>query len=272
MRRAEYGGGTRRGGQPRALLAALLAGALAAGLCYGAWAGYRWLSGAELFRIAGVDIQGVRRASEEEMRTLAGRFTGQNIFSVDLEEAARRMSADPWVQDLRIERKLPNRISIVIRERVPRAVLQAANGRFLIDRAGTVIVPAGGATEEGVPVIAVGSWTAAAGAPLEAPALRPALELLDELQARGGWDTGAMTLRAESPESVAVLYAGHEFRIGDGNFPEKLQRLGEVVSDMNRRGIAYTYIDVRPDRQAAVMVKPEGQGAGGRMQGRKQRV
>jgi cell division septal protein FtsQ len=273
LRRAQWGGGGRkRGMSPRAPLAGLFAVVVAAGLCYGAWAGYRWMTTAPLFRIAGVDVRGVQRVSEDELRELAGLFTGRNIFQVDLAGAARRAAAHPWVQDVRVERKLPNRISIMIRERLPRAVLLAANGRFLIDRAGTVITPARDGDESGLPRIAVSAWSAAVRATVEAPGMLPALALLDELLARGGWEPGEVTLRADAPETVSVLYAGREFRIGAGNYPEKLQRIGEIVSDMNRRGAVYTYIDVRPDRQAAVMVKPEGPGAGGKGQGRKKRA
>lgn len=255
------------GGSPRAVVGGLLAVALAGALCYGAWSGYRWATRAALFQITGVDFHGVQQVSEEEMRALADLFTGRNIFQVDLTEPARRASANPWVREVRIERNLPNRIGIVFGERTPRAVLQAANGRFLIDRAGVVIVPVRNGEGPGLPVIAVGSWSAVQRAPVEAEGLRPALALLDELAARGGWDLGEATVRADSPEAIAVLYAGHEFRIGAENYPEKLQRLGEIVSDMNRRGIAYTYVDVRPDRQAAVMTKSAGPAASERVPG-----
>jgi hypothetical protein len=81
-----------------------------------------------------------------------------------------------------------------------------------------------------------------------------ALELLDELAVRGGWDPGAVTVRADSMETVTVVYADHEFRIGSGNYPEKLRRLGEIVSDMQRRGYAFSSVELRPERQAAVMI------------------
>ncbi|NTV72769.1 MAG: hypothetical protein HGA66_00990 [Holophaga sp.] len=51
LRRAEYGtGGRKRRGSARAPLTGLLAVVLAAGLCYGAWAGYRFLTVAALFQ------------------------------------------------------------------------------------------------------------------------------------------------------------------------------------------------------------------------------
>jgi hypothetical protein len=63
-----------------------------------------------------------------------------------------------------------------------------------------------------------------------------------------------VTVKADTPETVAIVYASREFRIGCGNYEEKLRRLGEIVSDMNRQRIEYTAVELRPERQAAVMV------------------
>lgn len=240
---------------------------LSVALCYGGWEGYRWLTTAEQFQVAGVDVKGVRRAGEAEAREAAALFTGQNIFRVDPAAAVRRALENPWVRDVRIERSLPNRISMTYTERTPRAVLAAANGRYLMDTESVVIMPLreGDAAAAGLPSIAVSGWRAAPRAPVTGGALPEALELLDELGRRGGWEMSGVTVRADSAETITVLYAGHEFRIGSGNYDEKLRRLGEIVSDMNRRGLSYTYVELRPERQAAVMVinnGGKGQGPG----------
>jgi hypothetical protein len=105
-----------------------------------------------------------------------------------------------------------------------------------------------------MPSIAVRNWRAVPRVPVAGGAMPEAMELLGELGRRGGWDLGNVTVRADAAETIAVLYAGHEFRVGAGNYDEKLRRLGEIVSDMNRRGLNYAYVELRPDRQAAVMV------------------
>jgi cell division protein FtsQ len=258
-KRFEFGPsrGRKRAGSARQAATLVLSVLLTAALCYGAWSGYRWITRSPLFQIAGVDIKGVRQVSDEEIRGMAALFTGQNIFQVDIGAVARKASAHPWVRDIRIERRLPNRISMVFSERVPRAVLQAANGRYLMDGDGTAIVPVREAEAAGVglPTIAVRDRRTAPRDRIESEALPVALELLDELALRGGWDLGDVTVTADSPETVAIVYAGREFRVGSGSYDEKLRRLGEIVSDMNRRGLDYAYVDLRPERQAAVMVK-----------------
>jgi cell division septal protein FtsQ len=234
--------------------------AVTAVLCYGGWAGYRWMTTAAIFQIAGIDVRGTHHVSDDDIRQMAASFDGQNVFLVDIDAAARRAAANPWVRDVRIERKLPNRISMVFEERAPRAVLHAANGAFLMDSEGIAIIPVrqGDPLAAALPAISVQGVRASLRQPVAADALPAALRLLDELAIRGGWDLAAVTIRAESPETIAVVYAGHEFRLGSGSYPEKLRRLGEIVSDMNRRGLDYAYVDLRPTRQAAVMVRNRG--------------
>jgi len=70
-----------------------------------------------------------------------------------------------------------------------------------------------------------------------------------------------VTIRANSAETLAAVYGGHEFRIGNGNYGEKLRRLGEILVDVQQRGLTIAYVDLRPERQAAVMtVKAPGTG------------
>lgn len=255
--------GRKRGGRIRDAATTALSVLLTIALCYGGWAGYRWLTTAEIFKVAGVDVTGTVRTTNEDIRSVAGQFTGRNIFRVDIAGAAREAAANPWVRDVRIERRLPNRIHMIFEERTQRAVLQAANGRYLMDREGVVIVPVREAAEAaaGLPTIVINHLRAARREAVDSEALMPAVELLDELALRGGWDLGSVTIRAGTPETIAVRYAGREFRMGRGNYAEKLRRLGEIVSDMNRRGLDYAYIELRPERQAAVGIADRRQRA-----------
>lgn len=252
-------------GSVKGQMGAILTVLMTAVLCYGGWEGYRWCTHAEIFSIAGVDVKGVRSMSDENIRDVAAMFTGQNVFRVNLGAATRKVMADPWVRDVRIERRLPNRISIFVTERIPKAVLQASNGKYLIDGEGVVMVPLrdGSAGAQTLPVIAVRDCRAVPRDPVTTGAMPEALELLDELAARGGWDLGGVTVNADSAETVTIVYADHEFRIGSGNYNEKLRRMGEIVADTRQRGLAYTYIELRPERQAAVMVmKDRGRNQG----------
>ncbi len=237
--------------------------------CYLGWLAYTWVIRAEAFQIAGVDVTGVKHLSESELKNIAGFFTGQNIFRVNLGEAVRRARSNPWVKEVRIYRRLPNRVSMVVSERVPAVVLDTGAGQYLVDGETVVIerLAKESASSWPLPTVAIKDYRPRPGDQVATEGMTEALTLLAELSARGGWKLSDITIKANSPEALSVVYADHEFKIGSGNYAEKLRRLTEVMEDVTQRGLNIAYVDLRPDRQAAVMVvtdKGKGQGVRGK--------
>jgi len=276
VKRVTVGRGPRR--EPSDLVAALIrimVIVLVTGGCYLGWIGYQWAAHSQTFQVAGVDVTGARHLTKDELQNIAGVFTGQSIFKVNLNEAAQRARALPWVRDVRLYRHLPNRISMTLSERTPVAVLDSGSGRFLVDDEGMVIVreAAAGADAQSLPSVSISGCRAQVGHSVDSGALNEALALLTEIARRGGWRAADVTVRANSVETLAVVYGGHEFRIGNGNYGEKLRRLGEILSDVQQRGLTIAYVDLRPDRQAAVMtVKVPGSGSRVKGNGSRSRV
>ena len=236
------------------------------------WEAYQSLRHAEMFQIAGVDIKGVKQVGDAELQEIAGVFTGQNIFRVDLEAAARRMRANPWVKEVRIYRSLPNRIRMEVTERTAYALLDTGTSRYVMDTEGVVIdrIVNDSAAAWRLPVVAMRDYRARAGEQVTSDVMADALLLIAEIAERGGWPLNEVTIKAGSPESLSVVYADHEFKIGTGNYAEKLNRLAEILSDGKQRGLEIAYVDLRPERQAAVMVKQDRvQGTGARVKGKK---
>jgi cell division protein FtsQ len=230
------------------------------------WQAYQLVVHAEVFQIAGVDMKGVKQVSEAELKEIAGVFSGRNIFRVDLETAVRRARANPWVRDVRIYRRLPNRITMAFVERVPVAQLETGTGRYLMDSEGVIIerMAPEKALAWPLPVVAVNDSRVSPGERVNSEGMAEALTLLAEIAARGGWQLADITIKAGSPETLSVVYAEHEFKIGTGNYAEKLRRLAEIMADVKQRGLEIAYVDLRPERQAAAMVKTEtvkGQGS-----------
>lgn len=245
----------RSSGPRQAILRFLIAAVIACGGYFG-WLGYQWFAHAEVFQISGVDVKGVRRLSENEIRDIGGIFAGQNIFLVDIEAAARQARTHPWVKDVRIHRRLPNRISMLITERTPHAVLDAGGERYLIDDEGVAIerrAKRGDPPE--LPLVIIRDCAVSLGERVGAKGIHGATALLSELAARRGWRLAEVSIKADSAESISLAYAGHEFKMGGGNYGEKLRRLGEIMADVKQRGQDFAYVDLRPERQAAVMMK-----------------
>jgi cell division septal protein FtsQ len=260
IKRVEAGRGRARTGKGAAgfknILLNILAAIVVAGGSWLGWQTYRLITHAELFQISGVDVKGARQLSEADLKRIAGVFTGKNIFRVDLDAAVRQAQSNPWVKEVRIHRSLPNRIAMTFVERTPYAVLDSGTSRYLVDHEGTAIgrIAKDVASAGPFPVVTIKDCRATPGEPVTHEGMAEALALLAEISARGGWKLSGVTVRANSPETLSVIYAAHEFRIGSGNYAEKLRRLAEVMSDVKQRGLDIAYVDLRPERQAAVMV------------------
>jgi len=257
IKRVESGPARRRkaAGIKSGILSALLMTA-ALGGAWLAWQGYRQLTRGEAFQVSGVDVEGVHRTGDAQLRSIVGEFRGQNIFRADLEAAARRARANPWIREVRLHRSLPNRITMSVVERVPSAILDTDAGRYLIDNDAVAIEREQNADAiPPLPVIAARDCRPRPGEPVNSESVADALVLLSEIEARGGWNMAEVAVRAGSPESLSVVYAGLEFRLGSGRYPEKLRRLVEIMNDVKERGLTIAYVDVRPETQAAVMVK-----------------
>src|SRR5208283_1521911 len=276
VKQADTGRVTRRynsgfEGFKRAVLNFLVFAVIAVG-CWLGWQAYQTTMRAEMFQISGVDIKGVNQLNEADLKKIVGAFTKENIFRADLDAAVRRAHANPWVKAVSINRRLPNRISMVITERVPYAKLETGSGRFLMDNEGVLIVRLGKEKTPTwqLPVIVIKDYKARLGEQVTSGGMGEALKLLSEIAARGGWRFEDVTIKAGAAESISIMYADHEFKLGSGQYPEKLRRLAEVIADVQRRDLTITYVDLRPDRQVAVMVKNNNrvQGSGSRGKGR----
>lgn len=260
-KRVQTGGGAgwhdRKSSGIKSVLIQFLTTVVIAVCCVLGWQAYRVIIRAEMFQVAGVDVTGVARLTEADLKDIVGPFKGKNIFQVDLDGAISRARANAWVKEAKIYRRLPNRISMVVTERVPRVVLDSGGARYLMDDTGVVIerIAKESADAWPLPVVAIRSERIRPGDQITSEEMREAYELLDEIAARGGWRPAEITIKAGSQESLVVVYGGQEFRIGSGNYPEKLRRLSEIVTDVNQRGLEIAYVDLRPERQAAVMVK-----------------
>ncbi|HET7318783.1 MAG TPA: FtsQ-type POTRA domain-containing protein [Nitrospirota bacterium] len=246
----------KRGGTTGVLLK-VMAAVLIAGAAVLAWQGYLATMRADMFMVSGVDVRGAKHLGEKDLREIAGLFRGQNIFRADLGAAVRRARVNPWVKDARIHRSLPNRITMAVTERVPSVILDTGADRFLMDDEGMIVerLAKDNAPAWPLPVVAIRGCRARPGEPVASEGLTEAMQLLAEISSRGGWRPAEVTVRADSPEALSVEYADHEFKIGSGRYGEKLRRLAEVMADVKERGIEIAYVDLRPERQTAVMPK-----------------
>jgi len=95
------------------------------------------------FTLNDVLVAGRKETDRKDLLTALGIVRGAPILAFDFETARARVEALPWVQHAKIERFLPNTLSIHLIERQPIALWQNQGDFALIDEEGQVIIRQG---------------------------------------------------------------------------------------------------------------------------------
>jgi len=93
------------------------------------------------FSVQEVYVADRNETAQSDLLRALGTKLGDPILYFDADAARKRLLKLGWVEDARVERRLPARIMVVLKERQPIAIWQH-NGNFqLVDGAGVVIGP-----------------------------------------------------------------------------------------------------------------------------------
>ena len=95
------------------------------------FAGYRVAASASFFQVRKVEVQGTSRVSAAEVQALVrNEVVKTGVWKADLKGMNARLEQLPWIRSAVVSRVLPNGIRVRITERIPRAVVRTASGRF----------------------------------------------------------------------------------------------------------------------------------------------
>lgn len=125
-------------------------------------------------RVNTVLIEGRQTTPEPLLRAALGVGKGDPILGFSLEQARKRIEELGWVEQATVERRLPDTVVVIVKERRPFAVWQSQGKYQLVDRAGQPV--SGDPTKfRHLPLIAGVGAPARAAPLLDAIAERPAL-------------------------------------------------------------------------------------------------
>src|SRR3990172_6491833 len=229
----------------RALAAALRLGGiilLLAGAAAVVAAAVQWLLTSPRFAVAVVEVQGTSRLSPAEVREAAAISPGENLFRLNSEEVVARLRQLGPVKRAEVIRSFPNRVTLVVEERVPFTLAQA--GRlYWLDEDGVSLGPEPRAVTPRLPVITGirPEETRSGGAAAEDA--RAAVSMLR---------TGSPLTREISEIHMSgadgpVLYTvdGIEVRLGTTDWEDRLGRLDGVLTQIRSLGEPMEYVDLR---------------------------
>jgi cell division protein FtsQ len=93
------------------------------------------------FRVGAVRITGQREVEEEDVLDTLSIRSGQSLFLYDADAARQRLAGNPWVSNVSVMKLYPDKVRVIIEERVPAALWQrtVVDKVEIIDSAGQVI-------------------------------------------------------------------------------------------------------------------------------------
>lgn len=95
------------------------------------FAGYRAAASASFFKVRNIEVQGTSRVSAAEIQSIVRRdVEPSGVWKADLPSLSTKLEKLPWVHSVVVSRVLPDGIRVRVSERVPRAVVRTASGRF----------------------------------------------------------------------------------------------------------------------------------------------
>jgi len=97
--------------------------------------GHDFITQCDYFNAKTITVTGMQRLSSEEILKQARIHEGANILSANIVLTRKRLLAHPWIKDADIIRKLPDKITIHIKEHTPFAILDLGR-KFIIDTHG----------------------------------------------------------------------------------------------------------------------------------------
>jgi len=150
-----------------------------------------------------VAVTGARRLDPDELREVAGIGLGRPLLLADLDGAAERIEALPWVADAQVTRDLPGTVVVSVREREAVAVVTGGGRAVLVDAQGRVLAEPTAADGPQVQVV-VGDGPPAPGRSVDR-ALRSAIELAGRLREN---PVGAVTAVRLSPLRLQLVEGG----------------------------------------------------------------
>jgi cell division protein FtsQ len=194
--------------------------------------------GSPLLVVRSVVVSGTHLVPRSEVLTAAGVEPGTPLIRVNTAQAAARVVMIRQVRSVQVTRSWPDRVVIVVRERVPALLLTAPGGGYdLVDGDG-VVVRWSARRAPGLPLY----LTAAPVAALRGhPGLAAAAAVLGELPA--SLRHSVVSVTAPAPDQVTLGLAGPRYRVTVlwGGTDRAAAKAGELAVLMRSR---MSYYDV----------------------------
>ena len=237
----------------RAVSLALAGISIIAGILYD---GYRAFESATFFKIKNIEVSRAKHLNREEILALAGVETGQNLARKNLKQMGEQLSQNPWIETVRINRYLPDRLTISVTEREPLAIVNMSYIYYL-DKKGTIFKVLNQGDKLDYPVITGFSEDDLSSNPAgTGEALKTTCELLGILREKGAFilaDVSEIHYDKGYGFTLFTSAGGLPIKVGSGDFDAKIDRFARIYRELMVQRSSLHYIDL--DYNDKIIVK-----------------
>jgi Cell division septal protein len=92
-----------------------------------------------LFDIQKITVENNSYYTAEQVISLAGAKTGENLFEASLSQMKEKLLSDPYIKNVKLKRRLPGEVIIIVSERKEDAAVTYGNQFVVIDSEGMVL-------------------------------------------------------------------------------------------------------------------------------------
>jgi len=205
---------------------------------------------ADQFRVRTIDIPECRHVSKTALLNFLHFRAGQNIFTIDMAGAVKRIKEHPWVKTASVRRELPGAVVVELTEREPVALLQM-EALYLVDEDGEPFKKVEPGDPGDLPLLTGFDPGAFQRGPLaakrQAALIAEAARLIKIGQKVGRLDPQDISeVRFEASGGFTFVTAENaaQIRLGFGDFDKKLQRFAAVAQRIGGRMKQVRLVDV----------------------------
>ncbi len=212
------------------------------------------------FQVSEIAVEGTTALTVDKVISLSGIQTGDNFFYLDTWNAKKDLEQNPFVEDVKIRRMLPNKVTIAVTERKSIGYIVTTDGYIQVGEDGRLLAIQQTLSNYDLPVISGIdlSELPAIGGFIENEKLKQALEILQNC------DQSLLDNIAElnvGQEYYILAYTNQKLEVrlgGLDNIEQRLQDLNGILTNVVGTKIAsdqILYIDMRYEGSPVIKLR-----------------
>ncbi|MCE5265641.1 MAG: FtsQ-type POTRA domain-containing protein [Deltaproteobacteria bacterium] len=216
--------------------------------------GYDRILCAPALRIRETVVKGCRELTEKEILTLAAVRSPSNLLTINGDAVARRIRANPWIEEVFVGREFPDRLVIVVRERKSVALIGKDDGLFLLDGRGRPFKKLESGEESDLPVLT----GCVRDGVIDEALVKKSLALLNDLAGiKNRPEIGNVSeIHGNETFGFSVFTdTGLCLQLGFDGYEGKLQRLAPVMADLDRKNMKAGFLLIDLSNPAKINVQ-----------------